>query len=92
MNPEDRAWSRLHDHAAAQLSPGFAQRVLVVARAGVKAAPSFLGQFTLGAVTAALCFFAVTLFQAQRNDGEESHNLADWHKITSAAQEADVGQ
>ena len=38
MKPEDRAWSRLHERAAAQLSPGFAQRVLVAARAGKAAA------------------------------------------------------
>jgi hypothetical protein len=92
MNPEDRAWSRLQNHAAAQLSPGFAQRVLVAARAGAKAAPSFLGQFTLGAATAALCFVAVTLFQAQRTGGDESSTLADWQKITAASQEAELGQ
>jgi len=91
MNPEDRAWNRLQDFAAAQLSPGFAHRVMLAARAGAQAAPSFLGQFTLGAATAALCFFAVAFFQAQRN-GDDSHNLAAWQTISSAAQESDIGQ
>ena len=92
MNPEDRAWARLHDHAAAQLSPGFAHRVMLAARAGAKAAPSFLGQFTLGAATAALCFFAVTIFQEQRSASDDSHNLAAWQTITSASQDTDIGQ
>jgi hypothetical protein len=90
MNPEDRAWTLLHERAAAQLSPGFAQRVLVAARA-VASAPSILGQFTLGLATAALCFLAVTLYQSQRSS-EENHNLADWQQITSATDEASLGQ
>ena len=89
MNPEDRAWSRLHDHAAAQLSPGFAQRVLSAARAA--ATPSLAAQFTLGLATAGLCFVAVTLFQAGRS-GEENHNLAVWQNIASATDEANLSQ
>jgi hypothetical protein len=92
MKPEDQAWVRLQEHGAAQLRPGFANRVLSAARAGVKSAPSLLGQFTLSAATAALCFLAVVLFHDQSIRNEESSNLADWQQIASATDEASLGQ
>eukprot|EP01031_Cornospumella_fuschlensis_P048365 gene48365-59229_t len=55
MKTEPRAWAQLQRHAAAQIRPGFADRVVRAARAGAEAAPTLLSIFTLSAITAALC-------------------------------------
>jgi hypothetical protein len=91
MNPEN-AWNSLRAHAAAQLKPGFPDRVLRAARAGAEAAPSLLGQFALSAATAALCFLAVALFNAQTTRAEAESSLAAWQDIASASQFVDGGQ
>jgi hypothetical protein len=89
MTPEDQTWERLRARAAAQITPGFADRVLAAARA---AAPSFYSQFALSAATAALLFLGVMLFQAQNTRAEENRNLTAWQQIAPANDEAIIGQ
>ncbi len=89
MNPESheaKTWAQLHAHAAAQLSPGFPDRVLRESRARAMAAPSLLRQFALSAATAALCFLAVAFVDARTSSAAAS-NLADWQQIASASEE-----
>jgi hypothetical protein len=88
MKTEPRAWDQLRRHASAQLRPGFADRVLRAARAGVEAAPSLLTIFTLSAVTAALCLAAVTLTNRRAQDAQErENNIAGWQRIAADADE-----
>jgi hypothetical protein len=92
MNPETeiRAWSALQRRASARLAPGFADRVLRVARAGIEAAPSVLGQFLLGAATAAACALIVVLVHVRTNHAEDNRSLAAWQDIATSAD--DLGQ
>ena len=88
MNPEDPSWARLRDHAAAQLPPGFADRVVRAARA-IPAGPSLFGQIALSAATAALCFTAVALFPAIRTSDRQGEN--DWQQISATADDSSLG-
>jgi hypothetical protein len=90
MNPETRevrAWAALNARAAAQISPGFAGRVVREARARALREPSLAGQLMLGAVTAALCFLAIAIFDARASRAAGANNLADWQQIASASEE-----
>ena len=89
MKPEHEAWRRLREHAAAQISPGFADRVLRAA--GAEPSPLFVTQFAMCIATAALCLFAVLLFHAQGSAAEEASNRADWSEISAQASELDLG-
>lgn len=94
MNPEieSRAWNRLQSRAASRLPPDFAERVLRAARAGIEAAPSVLGQFLLGAATAAFCALVVVAFHAHATHAETARNLADWKAISSSSSaDGDLG-
>jgi hypothetical protein len=92
MNPdtESRAWGALQQRAAARLSPGFADRVVRAAHAAIDAAPSLLGQFLLGAATAAACALVVVAFHAHATKAETARNLADWQAISSSSAVDDV--
>jgi hypothetical protein len=94
MNPENesRAWGRLQARAASCLPPDFADRVLRAARAGIEAAPSVLGQFLLGAATAALCAVVVVVFHSRATHAETARNLADWQAISSSLSVDDLSQ
>jgi len=84
MKTEHHAWEQLQHVAAAQISPGFADRVLRVARVGVEAAPTFLSYCALSAATAALCLAAVALFSpAGSTDGDKS--TPGWQQIADEA-------
>jgi hypothetical protein len=87
---ETHAWAQLQHHASSRLSPGFADRVLRAARAGVEAAPSILGQFLLGAATAAACALIVVLVHVRTTRAEDNRSLEAWQAITSSAE--DLGQ
>jgi len=76
MKTEELAWKRLHEHAAAQLSPGFADRVLRKARAA----------------TAALCLVAVALYNAGSSSDEAAQSLAGWSEIAAQAGDLESGQ
>ena len=92
MNPEPHVWLRMQDHAARQLRPGFADRVLRAARARVEAAPSLVSQLLLSAATAAFCFACITLYQTHNSARDTARNLADWQDIASAASDSGIGQ
>ena len=88
MNPEtpaSQAWAALRARGAAQLSPGFAGRVLRESAARAGAAPSLAGQFALSAATAALCFLVVAIFDAQSSPVAPDASQADWQQIASAS-------
>lgn len=85
MKTEPEAWSLLHEHAANCLRPGFAHRVLRAARESAGALPSFLSQFAVGAMTAALCFGAVALLTAHQTASAASPAIQPaWQEIASA--------
>jgi hypothetical protein len=92
MNPEPHVWQQLQSHAAQRLRPGFADRVLRAARAGIEAAPSLLSQFLLCAATAAACFVGVALYQAHNSNSDNARNLADWQDFASATSDSGLGQ
>jgi len=92
MNPETNAWESLRRHANAQIRPGFADRVMRVARQGVEAAPSIFSQFALCAATAALCFMAVAFFGAAPASDDNAQSLADWQEIASATADSGLAQ
>ena len=89
MNPEDQSWQRLREHAAAQLSPGFADRVMRAAHAAKAAAPSLFGQIMLSAATAALCFTAVAVFHGARTTDRQDET--DWQQISATADDSGPG-
>ncbi len=80
---------RLREHAAARISPGFADRVLRAARGG--ASPLFVSQFAMCAATAALCLIAVALYDARLSGDENAQNLAGWNEIAAQARDLDQG-
>ncbi|MCX6950704.1 MAG: hypothetical protein NTV51_00725 [Verrucomicrobia bacterium] len=84
--PQDATWLQFNTHAARQLRPGFAERVLRAARAAAEV-PSLTSQFTLSAVTAAVCLAAVVFVQDRRAQQADERNLADWERIVMSAQD-----
>jgi hypothetical protein len=82
---EHHLWRERQAHAAARLSPGFADRVLRLARASVEAAPSLLGQFLLGAATAAACALVVVVVHSRLTHVQDQRTLADWQEIASSS-------
>jgi hypothetical protein len=89
MKPEHEAWMRLQEHAASRISPGFADRVLRVARA--HASPLFVAQFAMCVATAVLCVAGVLLFHAQVSADDDASNLAGWTEITAQANDLEQG-
>lgn len=87
MNPENEnhAWGALQRHAASRLAPGFADRVLRAARAGIDAAPSLLGQFLLGAATVGACALIVMLVHVRSTHAADDRSLAAWQAIATSA-------
>jgi hypothetical protein len=87
MNPdlENRLWRQRQAQAAARLSPGFADRVLRAARAGIEAAPSLIGQLLLGVATAAACALVVIVVHTRVTHAQDQRTLADWQAIATSA-------
>lgn len=90
MKPEHQAWASLREHAASQLTPGFADRVLRAARAR-PSSPLFVAHFAMCAATAAACLAAVALYQSQRSRDDDAKNLAGWSEIAAQANDIDQG-
>jgi hypothetical protein len=90
MKTEELAWKRLHEHAAAQLSPGFADRVLRKAREA--SSPLLVSHFAMCAATAALCLVAVALYNAGSSSDEAAQSLAGWSEIAAQAGDLESGQ
>jgi hypothetical protein len=84
MKTESHAWAQLQRHAAARISPGFADRVARLARAGAEAAPTFLSYCALSAATAALCLAAVALF-SPASDADGDRDTPGWQQIADEA-------
>ena len=78
MKPETEAWRQLEEHAAAQLRPGFAGRVLKAART---APPTFLASLTVSAATAAVVLLAVVVAHQRATRAATDRNLAYWRQL-----------
>jgi hypothetical protein len=89
MKTEDQAWMSLQEHAASQIAPGFADRVLRAAREN--ASPLFVAHFAMCAATAALCLIMVVLFHARASGDEDATSLASWSEIAAQASDVDQG-
>ena len=89
MKTEEHSWRLLREHAAAQITPGFADRVLRAARAGARATPLFMREFALCAATAALCVAAVVVYNKTSSGDENARNLAGWQEIVAQADDLD---
>lgn len=87
MKTENYAWEQLQQHAAARISPGFADRVLRIARSGAEAAPTLLSYCALSALTAALCLAAVALFSPSATADTGDRGGAGWKQIADQADE-----
>jgi hypothetical protein len=89
MKTENQAWDLLRERAAAQITPGFADRVLRAARAG--ASPLFVAHFAMCAATAALCLVVVALYDARASGDENARNIAGWGEVAAQASDLDQG-
>jgi hypothetical protein len=89
MKTENQAWARLREHAAAQILPGFPDRVLRAAREA--ASPLFVSHFAMCAATAAVCLVAVALYDARVSGDEDASNLARWGEIAAQATDLEQG-
>lgn len=78
MRPEPYAWMALHEHAAHQLSPGFAQRTIAAAR---RVAPTLTSQVLVSLATAAVCLVAIYMVDAHLTKLETARNLAGWQQL-----------
>jgi hypothetical protein len=88
MKTESQAWLQLQNHAADQLSPGFADRVLRAVRSDQ--VPLFVAHFGMALATAVLCLGAVLLFHA-RSSSDSAATLAGWSEIAAQASDFDQG-
>ena len=89
MKTENKAWALLREHAAAQIAPGFPERVLQAARAA--ASPLFIAHFAMCAATAAVCLVAVALYNARISGDENAQSIAGWGEITAQANDLEQG-
>ena len=84
--PQPETWRELLGVGARQLRPGFAERVLRAARAAADM-PSLASQFTLSAVTAAVCLGAVLFVHERNAQAADERNLAEWQQMVLVAQD-----
>ncbi len=90
MKTEHEAWTSLRDHAASQISPGFAERVLRAARTAPS--PLFVAHFAMCAATAAICLAAVAIYQTGFSGDDNAKNQAGWSEIAAQANDLEQGQ
>jgi hypothetical protein len=76
------AWRHLRQHAAAQLSPQFADNVLRAARIDAADTRWTSSPFFVSAATAALCLLSVMLFHVRATNAASEQHLADWAEIS----------
>lgn len=89
MKTEDQAWRRLREHAAAQIAPGFPERVLRAARE--RASPLVVSHFALCVATAAMCLVAVALYHDRASGDEDAQSIAGWGEIAAQASDLEQG-
>jgi hypothetical protein len=90
MKTENLAWARLREHAAAQISAGFPDRVLRAVRAA-SSSPLFIAHFAMCAATAAVCLVAVALYHARVSGDDDPQILAGWGEIAAQASDLEQG-
>ena len=93
MNPpnDSRAWSLLADRAAAQLRPGFAQRVLRAARgAGEAADRALLRHFALSAAAVMACLVLGVIVHTRSAEAETARNVSAWQQLADDADDGDA--
>jgi hypothetical protein len=80
------SWRQLREHAAAQLSPNFADNVLRATRVAAAAQSPwerwFANQFAISAATAAICLLGLVFVHAQKTAATSDQHLADWMEIS----------
>jgi hypothetical protein len=89
MRTENEAWARLREHAAAQITPGFPERVLRAARAG--ASPLFVSHFIMCVATAAACLAAVAVYDARVSSDDNAQSVAGWGEVAAQASDLEQG-
>lgn len=89
MRTENQTWTLLREHAAAQIRPGFPERVLKAARAA--ASPLFITHFAMCAATAAACVVVVALYHARISGDEDTQSVAGWGEIVAQANDFEQG-
>ena len=89
MKNEDLAWKQLRAHGAAQITPGFAERVLL--ESTETGSPLLVTHYIMCAATAGICLAAVALYQAGVSTSDDGKNLAGWSEIAAQAQELEQG-
>jgi hypothetical protein len=89
MNTEHTAWDSLRARGAAQLSPGFADRVLRAARA--ERVPLFAAHVLMCAATAAACLVAVAFFDAHLRADAAAQQGSSWSDVAEQASDLDIG-
>jgi hypothetical protein len=80
-----KAWQQLQDHAAAQLSPNFADKVLRAARNVPNDVGSVRGwannPILVSLATAAVCLASLLFVHTRVTDKASARHLADWRDI-----------
>ena len=90
MRTENEAWARLREFAAAQINPGFPERVLRAARARASS-PLFVSHFVMCVATAAACVVAVALYDARVSSDDNAQSVAGWGEIAAQASDLEQG-
>ncbi len=89
-DPKNQAWRLLLDQGGGRIRPGFADRVLRAARAGVESMPSLLAQIVWGGATVAACAVMAVVVHTRSTQSEDDVALAGWQQIAYAG--TDLGQ
>ncbi|HEY1763401.1 MAG TPA: hypothetical protein VGF85_00670 [Opitutaceae bacterium] len=89
MRTENEAWARLRHYAAAQITPGFPERVLRAARAGTS--PLMVSHFLMCAATAAMCLVAVALYDARVSSDDNAQSVTGWGEVAAQASDLEQG-
>ena len=91
QGPSSETWRRFSAHGAAQLRPGFADRVLRAVR-NLPGVPSLLDQFAFSLGTAAVCAVTALYVHSQQVERENQRNLASWQQIAMHVDDVDSRQ
>jgi hypothetical protein len=78
-----KAWHSLRTHAAAQLPPDFADRVLRTLRAQTFSIRDVADRFFVAACTAAACLLLVVLVHTHKTQQINQLALAHWQQVSA---------
>ncbi|MGA3006774.1 MAG: hypothetical protein ABSE59_02665 [Opitutaceae bacterium] len=79
------AWRALRAHAAAQLPPDFADRVLRLLRTPVSPVREAADRLLIAACTAAACVLLVMLVHAHNTQKINQEAMANWRQFSTQA-------